>query len=375
VGLAVANSLIPAAWLTVQGVALTADDVSYALVMWKYLIVYAVIRLTVRTDQVVGRCIQIILASSLVVGSIAILQALDLFGVRSLLVPLYAPLGHEGALNLPRAGSTLSLPAAAGDLMIITGCLASAMWFLHRRHGAWYGMVVAVCVLGTFSAAEFSSALGLVVGAVCVAAVTKRKDILLYALAAIVVAVIVMWPIVQVRLLGFQSPSGFPDSWIGRWHNLQSYFWPELFSGSGWNILFGVRPAARVPVSSQATGFVWIESGYTWLLWGGGVPLFVAFIYFVKSAIHLTLGPARALVNNTGVAALGAFSGVIVVVTLMVFDPHLTYRGAADCLLSLLAMCAAASAVPNGGRMTARPSDGMRGLVGDGVSASAARGT
>jgi hypothetical protein len=344
IALAITNSVIPAAWLTVRGVALTADDVTYALVIWKYLVVYGVIRYTVRTNEHVGRCIQIILASSLVVGLIAIFQALDLFGVRAMLVPLYAPLGHEGALDLPRAGSTLSLPAAAGDLLIITGCLASAMWFLQRRHGVWYGIVVTVCVLGTFSAAEFSSALGLVVGAICVAALTNRKEILLYALAAIVVAVIVMWPIVQVRLLGFQSPSGFPESWIGRWHNLQSYFWPELFSGSGWNIVFGVRPAARIPVSTQATGFVWIESGYTWLLWGGGVPMVLAFIYFVKSALQLTWSRARALADTVGVAAIGAFSGVVVVTTLMVFDPHLTYRGAADCLLSLLAICAAATA-------------------------------
>ena len=342
--LAIANSVLPAAWLVAQGATLTADDISYALVIWKYLVVYGVIRYSVRTAEHVGRCLHIILATSVVVGLIAICQALDLFGVRAMLVPLYAPLGHEGALDLPRAGSTLSLPAAAGDLLVITGCLASAMWFLQRRHGPWYGLVVTVCVLGTFSAAEFSSALGLVVGAICVAVVTNRKEILLYALAAITVAVIVMWPIVEVRLLGFQTPSGFPESWIGRWHNLQSYFWPELFSGSGWNILFGVRPAARIPVSSQATGFVWIESGYTWLLWGGGVPMVVAFAYFVKSALQLTWSRARALSDMVGVAATGALSGVVVVTTLMVFDPHLTYRGAADCLLSLLAICAAATA-------------------------------
>jgi hypothetical protein len=356
--LAITNSIVPIAWLTMRGAALTADDVSYALVIWKYLIVYGVVRYSVQTTEHVGRCIHVILASSCVVGLIAILQALDLLGVRALLVPLYAPLGHAGALDLPRAGSTLSLPAAAGDLLVITGCLASAMWFLQRRHGPWYGLVVAICVLGTFSAAEFSSALGLLVGAICVAVVTRRKVILLYAFAAISVAVIVMWPVVEVRLLGFQSTSGVPESWIGRWHNLQSYFWPELFSGSGWNVLFGVRPAARIPVSSQATGFVWIESGYTWLLWGGGVPMVLAFIYFVKSALQLTWARARALSDTVSVAAIGAFSGVVVVVTLMVFDPHLTYRGAADCLLSLLAICAAASATRDS-RTAARDSTGI----------------
>jgi hypothetical protein len=342
--MAVTSSVIPIAWLTVQGTAPTGDDISYSLVLWKYLAVYAVVRSTVRSDHDVRRCLLTIQASSTFVGIVAILQALNLLGVRHFLVQWYAPNGAEAALSLARAGSTLSLPAALADLMVLTACLAIGMWLRERRHGLWYGFVTFVCVLAVFSAAEFSSLFGLVAAAVFVAVVVRRKDIVGYGAAAVLIGVVVMWPIVNTRLQGFQSLSGFPASWVGRWRNLTTYFWPTLFSGSGWNTLLGVRPAARVPVASQDTGFVWIESGYTWLLWGGGFPLFGAYLYLVSSSLRLTVRAARALANNAGVAALGAATGIVADALLMNFDPHITYRGSADCLLALLAMCAGAAA-------------------------------
>jgi hypothetical protein len=91
-------------------------------------------------------------------------------------------------------------------------------------------------------------------------------------------------------------------------------------------------------VASQVTGYVWIESGYTWLLWGGGIPLLLSFVWFVRTTVGHAWYVARNSVGPGAVAGGAAFAAVAVVTVLMLFDPHLTYRGSADLLFTLIAL-------------------------------------
>jgi hypothetical protein len=336
VAMAVASSVIPVVWMLARGRELTGDDVTYALVLWKFLGVYALVRTTVKTQEHIHRCLQVSVIAAVVVASVGILQVLEVIGLHTWPMSLYVPEGHGGDLGGPRASSTLTLPAATADLLIFNLMIAVGMYFRKGRDYPWYAAAAVLFVVGVFAAGEFSSALGLLIAGVAVAFVLRLPRLLLAMPVVATFGIVAMWPVVEHRLQGFASVHGLPASWLGRIHNLETYFWPEL--GAGPNMLLGVRPSARVSIDNEITGFVWIESGYTWLLWGGGVPLLLTFVAFAAVTYRLTTTQLRVGPPYTQVAALATLVALIVVVGLMVFDPHLTYRGSADCFFALLAL-------------------------------------
>jgi hypothetical protein len=336
--LAVCSSVVPLSWMMLRQQPITGDDLLYALVLWKYLGLYVLIRLSVSTDRQIRRCLWISVGAAVIVAVLAILQSLALFGVPRILATYYPAFGYTGGAFAARGSSTLALPAATADLMLYNLAIVSGLWMQSRRHRSLLAPAAALLVLAALSAGEFSSAIGLVVAVVCIALVTNSARLLKIFLPAGLIASQVLQPVFAARLNGFQSVTGLPVSWTGRLQNLQSYFWPQLFSN--WNFLLGVRPSARIPVASQVAGYVWIESGYTWLLWGGGIPLFASFVFFVLATAKRGWEAAHRNAGAAGVAGIAAFVAIIVTTVLMTFDPHLTYRGSADLLFVLIALCA-----------------------------------
>lgn len=338
--LAIFSSVVPLLWMAVRTVQIANDDLLYALVLWKYVGLYVLIRMSVSTDRQVVRCLWISVGAACIVGVIAILQSLGLFGVPRLLATWYPAFGFNGGTNTfsARGSSTLGLPAATADLMVYNLAIVSGLWMRSRRHRVLLAPVAALLVLASLSAGEFSSWIGLVVGVLSIAVVTNSGGLLKIFVPAGLLASQILQPVFAARLSGFQSASGLPGSWTGRLQNLQNYFWPHLFSN--WNYVLGVQPSARVLVTTQSNGYVWIESGYTWLLWAGGIPLLASFLFFVVATAKRGWEVAHRQADAAGVAGIATFVAVIVTAVLMLFDPHLTYRGSADLLFVFIALCA-----------------------------------
>jgi hypothetical protein len=337
IALGLASSVLPLLMMVARQRAISYDDLLYSTVVWKLIAEYVIVRSVITTKPQAMRCLWLSMISGAIICAVGILQSLNLLGVPALLARYYAPLGVESAVSDGRGSSLLALPAATADLAILNLGIAIAMLVRTTRHRKVLAGFAILYVLGVVAAAEFSTVIGLVVALCVIIALTGYRRLLAYAIPVAIIGGILLWPVIQLRLTGFQSASGLPVSWETRLTNLRTYFWPQLFSDFNW--ILGVRPSARVPVPTQQYGYVWIESGYTWLLWGGGIPLLGSYIAFVVLAIRKGCAMARRHRHGpSGIAGIAIAAALSAQCLAMLFDPHLTYRGSGDALFLILAL-------------------------------------
>lgn len=358
IALCVTSSILPLMMMVARQRAITTDDLLYSIVLWKLLAEYVIVRSVIVTSEQVMRCLWLSMWSAAIVCAVGILQSLKLFGVPGLLATYYAPLDVTSALSIGRGSSLLGLPAAVADLAILNLAIAIGMLARgHRRRLLLTGLAV-LFTLAVVAAAEFATVFGLLVAVVVIVILTKSGRILLYAGPVALLAGVLLWPVIQLRLSGFQT-GGFqlPASWVERLQHLESYFWPVLFSDYNW--ILGVRPDARVFVPTTKYDYVWIESGYTWLLWGGGIPLLASYIGFVWAVVRKGFSYARRA-DAAGIVGFALATAITAQAFTMIFDPHLTFRGSGDAFfltLALLRVLPSRRAKAGGERVIAEAAD------------------
>src|SRR2546430_6828569 len=125
--LAITSSVVPLVWMTVRQQPITTDDLLYALVLWKYLGLYALIRMSVHTDREILRCLWVSVGTACIVAVLAILPSLGLPGRSQILATGYAPVAATGGPPA-RGGPTLRRPAATADLMLYNLAIVSGLW-------------------------------------------------------------------------------------------------------------------------------------------------------------------------------------------------------------------------------------------------------
>jgi hypothetical protein len=344
---AVAGSVVPLLWLVARGREVAEDDVLYALQLWKYVAVFLVVRAAVRTEREVARCLWIVLAVTVVVVVVAILQSLGLLGVAQLVATYYTPEEEIAATGVTRGTSTLSSYFALADISAFCFALAAAWLVRGGRPRPLLMAIALVCLLGLGAAGSYSGFLAIPLVVLAVGILTGRLWRFVVASSLLVpLAALAMWPVIAQRLEGFETLAGLPPSWVGRWANLTTFFWPQL---ADFNWVLGVRPAARLPAVETWRDWIWIESGHTWLLWAGGVPFLLAYFAFQAAGMRHAARAARAP-GAIGVAGVTAFASLTVVLVLMLVDAHITLRGSADLLFALLALSLVGAGARAGGR-------------------------
>lgn len=353
--LAVTGSLLPVLWRFGQGYAITSDDLSYAAVLWKFLMLYSVFRVAVTTPRQARVALWIAMGATAIVALIAILQSLSLFGVPEFLTRYYLPFQGNTA-DVGRGSSTFALSFAVADVMAMN--LGIAVALLPQTDGRTRKILIGlgvVFLLGAIGAGQISGYIGLVVAAVAIGVATNQMRLVIRTgVPVAILGSLLLWPVLAGRFAGFTG-GGLPQSWEGRMSNLRDFILPELQSGLGW--LVGVRPAARMPAPERWREWVYIESGVVWLLWTGGIVLVAAFVYFVATSSR----DLRSIIDadlESSPAAVGAFTGLWVITVLMIFDPHLTMRGTADLFFPLLALA----------QVSAPPLLGLANVSAEGVS-------
>ncbi len=332
-----AGSVAPVLWRYARGLTLSEDDLLYALVLLKYYALFRVFRSAITTTRQVEICLILSVASALIVAFIGLLQVSDLFGVPEFLLSYYdQPFEGHTTLMTERATSTVASAFGVADIMIMNIIIALAMGQTRERLGLLHFSTL-ILLAGCIAAGELSGYVGLAAALFAFGVISCRfRQLLPVGIAGGGLAALLLRRVIALRFEGFQGQAGVPDSWAGRWDNLQTYFFPDLFNHGNW--VLGVRPAPRIPALETWREWIYLESGYIWLLWIGGIPFVAAFVFFAIVSLRTLRRVAQERTDAVGVAAISAFSYLVAMIVTMLFDPHLTLRGSADLFFPLLAL-------------------------------------
>jgi hypothetical protein len=331
--LAVLASVWPIAWLLLRGQSPTSEDLLSTVTLWRLGALYALFRYVVRTPEQLRRCIGILLLAA---GGLAVVTVLEALGAPSIggLVD-----GTGGAVAADGRGQgTLSSSIAVGDFLAYSLAVVLALTLRGRVH-RWTTAVAALVVCcGILATGQFSAWIAALIVVVVVAGSERQLGrLLVRALPVAAVGLVVSWPIVQQRLSGFESEVGVPNSWVGRVDNLTNFFLPQL---GGFRWVLGVRPDSVLPAPETWREVIYLESGLLWLLWVGGIPLLLAFFWFLRTALRHTRQVAASRADDVGAVALGARAALWAMALLSIIDMHLTLRGGGDLLFLLLGLSA-----------------------------------
>ena len=330
--LALVSSIWPICWQFARGQVPSSTDFQSTVVLWRLASLYALFRWVVRTREQARRCLWILLVSA---SLLAILAILDSLGIWHPAGP-WTPTMNSGP-SAGRGGATLNSAISVGDYLSYSLGVA-LVYLLRGRRPRW--LVASACgliILGVLGTGQFSAWIGMLIVIVVVARAERQMAKLLAWLGpAAAVAALVAGPVISQRLAGFNG-SQLPQSWVIRWSNVTTLYLPRL---AGFRWVFGVRPDTTLIPPETWRDIVYLESGYLWLFYVGGIPLVITFIWFLRRGLQHTKKVIARRQDDIGVAAVATRGALWCLAFLSILDPHLTMRGGADLFFCLLGLSA-----------------------------------
>ena len=347
--LVVTSSFVPLLWLSARGLPVGQDEVTASLPFIKYAALYFLVRAAVRTGDDAQLVIRFVLAGALAVSFIAFAQVGGVGAVIDLLGQHFDSSAGD-FVGDGRATTTIGSSIATGSyLAMACGLAVSAA----LSSGSRPMLIVAVTLgVGTLASGQAGAVIALAIAVLAVAHFHRRLGrVVVLAVPVVGAALITLWPIVAARLANIDAGTGLPASWSIRWANVTKLYWPSLADG-GW--ILGVEPNAVLVPPDVWRGRVFLESGYLWLLWVGGLPLLIAAVGFLTAAWR-DLGSSTSTSGSpTDTVRIAARASVLMIAVTSVLDPHLTMRAGADLFITLLAVGSAAIPFVVGDRLPHR---------------------
>lgn len=330
----------PVASEMLRGITPTGADLAATLPIIKLAALYVLVRVTVRSRTQVERLVRLVVWPAALVGATAVLQTLQVAPVLSVLQVWWASGGAAADLQ-ERGTTTLGSPLATGDVLVIAAVVlvcCTVRGLLGRRERIVAAVLLVAGILATGQVTAWISAA--VAAGFLLAAFPELRRRSWRALLPLAVLAAVGVPALSVRLQATSS-GGVPISWLTRWDNLSHFYLPAL---GDFHFLLGVRPDSVLRAPETWRDVIYLESGYLELLWVGGIPLLLGFVWLSRAVLRTARDGAGAPDARGALAqALGISWWMLIVVS--VLDAHLTLRGTGDLLFVLLGVTVGVPAV------------------------------
>jgi hypothetical protein len=326
------SSIWPLFWMFARGRIPTSTDIFDTVVLWRLASLYVLFRWVVRTPAQVRRCLWILLVSASLLSVLAILDSLGIWRAGGPWTPTISD------NSTGRGGATLDSAIAVGDYLSY-GFAVVLVWLLRTKDRGRLILAAAagMIFLGVLGTGQFSAWIEALIVVLVVAHQEGQLARLTKWLGpAAAVGAVIAWPVISTRLAGFGG-GGLPHSWQGRIDNLTHFYLPQL---SGFHWVLGIRPDTVLQAPETWRQVIYLESGYLWLFWVGGIPLVAGFLWFLRNGFRHTQRVMRERDDDLAIAAVGTRAALWCLLIMSLIDPHLTLRGGSDLFFCLLGLSA-----------------------------------